>query len=305
MIAMVLSSFAFFGLPAAASDVVTDFSGNGASLRWYIVNDTVMGGRSSSKFDVEEGALTFAGTLNTNGGGFASIRTRPSELPLAGSAGVHLRVRADGREYQLRLEQRGESSRRTTSYRAKFKVAKGEGWQDVWLPYSSFIATWRGRTLDRPPVDAARVASIGLMVADGIDGPFKLEVESIRTYKPFAMNSLRWSARPLVVFAPKADDERVKLQLAAIEKSRTRFAERDMVLVLIVDDGTSYAGSRPLTRAESEAVRRDLRVERGRFVVKLVGKDGGVKHVNPKPSDLLGIYEKIDGMPMRRSEMRE
>jgi hypothetical protein len=44
------------------------------SLGWQIVNDTIMGGRSESGFVTENGQLQFSGVLNTNGGGFASLR---------------------------------------------------------------------------------------------------------------------------------------------------------------------------------------------------------------------------------------
>ena len=45
-------------------------------LAWYCVNDTVMGGRSSSTIErAEDGGLMFSGVINLNGGGFASCRT--------------------------------------------------------------------------------------------------------------------------------------------------------------------------------------------------------------------------------------
>ena len=46
-------------------------------LQWQLFNDDVMGGRSSSAFAWQGECLTFSGFVNTNGGGFASIRTEP------------------------------------------------------------------------------------------------------------------------------------------------------------------------------------------------------------------------------------
>jgi hypothetical protein len=39
------------------------------------------------------------------------------------------------------------------------------------------------------------------------------------------------------------------------------------------------------------------------FRVRLVGKDGGVKHVQSVPIDAPTIFALIDAMPMRRAEM--
>ena len=74
--------------------------------RWYAINDGVMGGRSRGTFDIEQGLLVFRGSLNTNGGGFASIRIDRDKLDLDGVKlsdyqGVHLRVRGDGRHPDL------------------------------------------------------------------------------------------------------------------------------------------------------------------------------------------------------------
>ena len=47
---------------------LTDFAAGETALSWQIVNDTVMGGRSSSYFSLNNNQLQFTGLLNTNGG---------------------------------------------------------------------------------------------------------------------------------------------------------------------------------------------------------------------------------------------
>ena len=48
----------------------------GPPLRWYVLNDVVMGGRSTSGVNVtEDGSLKFSGEISLVGGGFASCRT--------------------------------------------------------------------------------------------------------------------------------------------------------------------------------------------------------------------------------------
>ena len=45
-------------------------------LRWYVLNDVVMGGQSTSRLDTtEDGSLKFSGEISLVGGGFATCRT--------------------------------------------------------------------------------------------------------------------------------------------------------------------------------------------------------------------------------------
>ncbi|MEM7519302.1 MAG: CIA30 family protein, partial [Planctomycetota bacterium] len=49
----------------SAPDIsLTDFSEERSSKSWMVVNDNVMGGRSSGEFEISEGVLKFAGRTN-------------------------------------------------------------------------------------------------------------------------------------------------------------------------------------------------------------------------------------------------
>lgn len=143
-------------------------------LDWRTVNDTVMGGRSTSQFQAGNGMLLFSGYLNTNGGGFASIRSAAQQWNLDGSNIVRVRVLGDGRPYQIRLHPK--ESR--VSYKFPFSTVDGK-WQVVEAPIAQFQATWRGRELDRPPLSVADISSVGFLLADGKDGDFNLTVDWI------------------------------------------------------------------------------------------------------------------------------
>ena len=48
-----------------------------------------------------------------------------------------------------------------------------------------FVPTFRGRVLSsEPPLDPARVTSVGFLIADKQDGPFQLEVAWIKVALP-------------------------------------------------------------------------------------------------------------------------
>ena len=165
----ILSGLCGFVMPAVADDVIlADFRTDDGSA-WQLVNDTVMGGRSSSRFRVTDDALHFSGTLNTQGGGFASVRSGTLAARGTDQENIRLHVKGDGRQYQLRLL----SASTGTSYRAVFDTRPGN-WQIVELPLRVFQATWRGRPLDRPPIRSSDIGGLGIMLADGNDGVFSL-----------------------------------------------------------------------------------------------------------------------------------
>ena len=172
----------WFGLLIAsgAMGVVADEQGRlvaARSLDWRVINDNVMGGRSLGDITRAGEFLSFSGSLNTNGGGFASIRVPARTVLEDEAAGVRLRVRGDGRDYTFRL--RPKNSR--ISYWSQFATKDGE-WLEVALPFTSFWPNWRGRRLNAPVITAAQVAELGLMINDGIDDAFALEVDWITTY---------------------------------------------------------------------------------------------------------------------------
>ncbi|HBM78539.1 MAG TPA: hypothetical protein DD438_10545 [Verrucomicrobiales bacterium] len=158
-----------------------DFSEADPGKKWITVNDNVMGGRSKGGFTFKGDRLLFAGSTNTNGGGFSSIRTRPVSLGLSGKDGVMIRFKGDGRTYKFGLEMAGSRA----TYRADFDTkADSKGWQVAKIPFSAFAAGWRGMKLprDRYPLERGKIDSLGVMIYDKKDGPFRLQIDWIKAY---------------------------------------------------------------------------------------------------------------------------
>ncbi len=142
------------------------------------VNDDVMGGRSSSSAAVTDGQLHFSGVMSLeNNGGFASVRLRWG-FDLSAATAVILRVRGDGRRYQLRLATDARYRDMPVSFGAEFDTRAGE-WTEVRVPLQSLKATVRGSTLHGQQMDPARVREIGLLIADKREGVFTLTVDWI------------------------------------------------------------------------------------------------------------------------------
>lgn len=165
--------------PAVASPTTLFAFDRSDEAEWDVVNDGVMGGRSAGFVSVEDGALQFTGTLVTQGGGFTSVRAR-KVIDLSGHTGVELRVRGSGRQFELELDDGVRRYRRTVSRRAPFPSS--EQWTVVRIPFSALRSTIFGRQVNAPPLDLSRIRGLGIYMADGQDGEFRLEVDYIRAY---------------------------------------------------------------------------------------------------------------------------
>ncbi|MEM7699517.1 MAG: CIA30 family protein [Verrucomicrobiota bacterium] len=150
---------------------------------WSIVNDGVMGGLSEGNEQISEaGVLTFSGELSLeNNGGFSLVESGPIERDLSNDLGILLKVKGDGREYQVRLESDALYRDMPVSFAGKFKTTKGK-WHQVKVPFSEFRGGWRGRDLPETELNPAVIRQIGIILADKQEGPFELQVEWIRTY---------------------------------------------------------------------------------------------------------------------------
>ena len=122
--------------------------------------------------------MEFSGTLSLeNNGGFASVRSKPTDLDIKAGEAIVVRVKGDGREYVLNLYTK--SRRMAFSYRAPLPTKQGE-WTEVSVPIAEFIPTAFGRQVQgMGPVQPDQIVGLGLMLSDKKAGLLKLEVDSV------------------------------------------------------------------------------------------------------------------------------
>jgi hypothetical protein len=163
---------------ANAQSLVADFSDPAETSRWAAVHDRVMGGVSEGglAFDTA-GFARFTGVVSLDfGGGFASVRRSPADLGLAGAEALRIRVRGDGKTYQLRLR----PGNRLDGVTWQSSFAPGEDWMDVVLPLADFNPVFRGRPVpEAGTLERAAARQVGLLIAGKQSGPFRLEIRSI------------------------------------------------------------------------------------------------------------------------------
>ena len=169
----------FIALTSNASDTIPllDTNGKTSKIKWNIVNDTVMGGRSSSRWSKNSSALSFEGFLSLeNNGGFASVRHDLDNINLSNTDGIFIKVKGDGRKYQFRI--RSQASR-WANYSQEFKTKK-DTVQSFFLPYKDFKPSWRGRSVRNVPTLTGKdVRGIGFLLGDKVQGKFKLDILNI------------------------------------------------------------------------------------------------------------------------------
>lgn len=150
-----------------------------ADVAWTVMNDGVMGGRSAGFVAVADGSLRFTGTLVTQGGGFTSVRAR-RDADLGGMTGIELRVRGSGRQFEVEVDDGYRTYGRNVSRRAPFPTSTE--WTVVRIPFTALRSTIFGQRVDAPAINAARIRGLGIFLADGKDGAFRLDVDYIRAY---------------------------------------------------------------------------------------------------------------------------
>lgn len=156
-----------------------EFNGGASEPRWVAVNDGVMGGRSQGGPEVADGRLQFRGDLSlANNGGFSSVRTVGQAFDFSGATDVVLRVRGDGRPYQLRLAGAERYRGIAVSYGGEFATQAGQ-WVEVRVRLATLEPTVRGMRLQGPPIQLSDIREIGLLIADKREGAFALDVDWI------------------------------------------------------------------------------------------------------------------------------
>jgi hypothetical protein len=146
---------------------------------WFTVNDGVMGGLSTGGSTLNEGVLTFAGITNTNGGGFSSVRQPVSLGIMSGARKIQIYMKRDAREYSLTMRTNVTVNGRRIAFRGALVGAPIGEWGYGTVFFDRLDASFRGRAIPGAVFDPAEVVELGLIIYDGKDGPFEMQLKLI------------------------------------------------------------------------------------------------------------------------------
>lgn len=163
-------------------ELLTEFDSDPINVPWRVVNDNVMGGRSQGGMVFKDNTLIYEGFINTNGGGFSSIRYDFNDGTLNTYQSIKLRVRTQDHhlEYRMIFE---DAYRGSIVYGCPLMLTKTKDWQEITMPLNSFKPSRRGYQLSQPTFDKKVASAMGFIISDTKDGNFKLEVDWIKGCK--------------------------------------------------------------------------------------------------------------------------
>ena len=159
-----------------ASHIIFDFNKNSDIENWIIVDDIVMGGKSSGTFKLSaEGHGVFEGAISLeNNGGFSSVRYRFEKTLIEESTKIIVKLRGDGKKYQFRIK---TNSGDYYSYISPFSTT-GE-WQEIQILLKEMYPSFRGRRLDQPNFSNDYIEEITFLIGNKNQEIFKLMIDKI------------------------------------------------------------------------------------------------------------------------------
>ncbi|MEL0650705.1 CIA30 family protein [Algibacter sp. TI.3.09] len=158
------------------TDTIFKFENTSDITNWTVVNDDVMGGKSSGAFTLNEtshGVYTGHVSLENNGG-FSSLRYRFNETSTEGFSKVILKIKGDGKNYQFRVKSKLSDKH---SYIALFSTSKK--WELIEISLADMYPAFRGRKLNIPNFDANSIEEVAFLIGNKTAEDFKLEIDSI------------------------------------------------------------------------------------------------------------------------------
>ncbi|WP_250629569.1 CIA30 family protein [Aureibaculum algae] len=155
---------------------IFDFSTKSDTSNWKIVDDVVMGGRSSGSFQVNEaGHGVFKGRVSLeNNGGFSSLRYNFDNISTTSYSKIMLKVKGDGKTYQFRVKSKASEY---YSYIATFTTTTD--WETIEISLSDMYPAFRGRKLQASNYDKESIEEIAFLIGNKKAEAFTLEIDSI------------------------------------------------------------------------------------------------------------------------------
>eukprot|EP00931_Biecheleriopsis_adriatica_P066499 TRINITY_DN40842_c0_g1_i1.p1 TRINITY_DN40842_c0_g1~~TRINITY_DN40842_c0_g1_i1.p1 ORF type:complete len:323 (-),score=54.47 TRINITY_DN40842_c0_g1_i1:73-1041(-) len=166
-------------------------------LKWEQETDDVMGGSSNGSFTHHGKSNIFQGECNTlpapRTAGWFSVAANLSPAPLNGCQGIAITARTNLPYLGFRLSFGTDKWYSKEGYKAVFTVPTGKEFTSVQIPWEDFTRAWDDAT-GKPEMACAHDTSVCptfvqlqniqklKLWAEGVAGPFHLEVESISAY---------------------------------------------------------------------------------------------------------------------------
>lgn len=156
---------------------IFEFNSNCDIDNWQIINDVVMGGRSTASLFLDENQNgVFEGYIsNENNGGFSSIQLNTGKIKIGHFKKIELNIKGDGSVYQIRLK---NSNKVAHSYIYNFKT--NGNWEKILIPLVEMEPSFRGYALNLSNFNHSTIERIGVLKSSKINSKFKFLIKSLK-----------------------------------------------------------------------------------------------------------------------------
>jgi hypothetical protein len=156
---------------------IFEFNSNCDIDNWQIINDVVMGGRSTASLFLDENQNgVFEGYIsNENNGGFSSIQLNTGKIEIGHFKNIELNIKGDGSVYQIRLK---NSNKVAHSYIYNFKT--NGNWEKILIPLVEMEPSFRGYALNLSNFNHSTIELIGVLKSSKINSKFKFLIKSLK-----------------------------------------------------------------------------------------------------------------------------
>lgn len=117
------------------------------------------------------------------------------------------------------------------------------------------------------------------------------------------LEKYQWKNRLVLVFSDNDGQSMAEQQINWLKKNGQDLAERELLYFWFGEENADMSIS-GFPAQEVASLRERYNPEGKPFLLLLIGKDGGVKMIRTTAVEPREIFDLIDSMPMRRSEMK-
>ncbi|RCS27737.1 CIA30 family protein [Polaribacter sp. WD7] len=157
-------------------NILFDFNKNTNISKWRIVDDVVMGGKSSGNFRLnKEGFGEFSGKVSLeNNGGFSSLRYGFDKKRISEYSKIILKIKGDGKAYQFRIKKD-----RVDAHSYIFSFQTQGNWETITVELSKMYPAFRGRVLEIPNFSSNFIEEIAFLIGNKKAENFQLLIDKI------------------------------------------------------------------------------------------------------------------------------
>lgn len=155
---------------------IFDFNQQADIQDWMVVNDQVMGGKSSAIFNINsEGFGEFSGKVSLeNNGGFSSLRYRFDKIQVTDYTKICIKLLGDGKRLQFRIKSKVSDE---YSYISFFETSGA--WETIEIPLKDMYPWFRGKQLNQSNFSHDYIEEIGFLIGNKKAENFRLVIEKI------------------------------------------------------------------------------------------------------------------------------